>query len=217
MPFNPTPMDMDIDIEQLPIPDWGLHCQSCGYPLKGLPEHRCPECGTRLDLPALLQTWMRLREPQFTGGELPFPDFGLSCAECDEPLAGVSEHRCPSCRTPFDAQALIPPGEWCTIPPSLPGDIPARTLEMLLAEEYIPYVKRVLRDVSHIYGIDPHAEIRFEIPADFYFDFLLALRREQLRAQQQAGHPDWQCEQCGESNPGSFQICWNCRQVVENQ
>lgn len=34
-----------IDPESLPVPDLGLRCHRCGYPLAGLPEHRCPECG----------------------------------------------------------------------------------------------------------------------------------------------------------------------------
>ncbi|MFW6060913.1 MAG: hypothetical protein ACODAQ_12100, partial [Phycisphaeraceae bacterium] len=29
----------------LPVPDLGLGCKRCGYPLAGLTEHRCPECG----------------------------------------------------------------------------------------------------------------------------------------------------------------------------
>jgi len=30
---------------------WTRHCQKCGYPLWGLPEPRCPECGTPFDPP----------------------------------------------------------------------------------------------------------------------------------------------------------------------
>ena len=28
-----------------PLPDWGYLCDSCGYPLAGLRDPRCPECG----------------------------------------------------------------------------------------------------------------------------------------------------------------------------
>ena len=68
---------MDIDLNTLPIPDWGLICPKCRYPLVGLPAHRCPECGTEFDMADVVQTWHRLRDPRFTGHELPLPDFGL--------------------------------------------------------------------------------------------------------------------------------------------
>lgn len=28
-----------------PVPDWGYHCENCDYPLAGLQDPRCPECG----------------------------------------------------------------------------------------------------------------------------------------------------------------------------
>jgi rubrerythrin len=28
-----------------PLPDWGYICDSCSYPLAGLQDPRCPECG----------------------------------------------------------------------------------------------------------------------------------------------------------------------------
>lgn len=34
-----------FDPDALPVPDLGLSCPRCGYPLAGLTEHRCPECG----------------------------------------------------------------------------------------------------------------------------------------------------------------------------
>ncbi len=36
---------MTFDPEALPVPDLGLLCRKCGYPLAGLSQHRCPECG----------------------------------------------------------------------------------------------------------------------------------------------------------------------------
>lgn len=36
---------MAFDPYQLPVPDLGLLCMKCQYPLGGLSEHRCPECG----------------------------------------------------------------------------------------------------------------------------------------------------------------------------
>jgi len=34
-----------FDPNALPIPDLGLRCRRCSYPLVGLSEHRCSECG----------------------------------------------------------------------------------------------------------------------------------------------------------------------------
>ena len=34
-----------FDPDAIPVPDLGLACKQCGYPLAGLPAHRCPECG----------------------------------------------------------------------------------------------------------------------------------------------------------------------------
>ncbi len=202
---------MEIDIEQLPIPDWNLVCRKCGYSLKCLSEHRCPECGQQIVMGELLEPWMRLREPQFTGRELRLPDFGLACGECDAPLAGATELHCPSCRAPFDPYDGIPKGEWYKIPLPLLGGLPPQEAEMVLAEEFIPCVRIERRDLSRILGVDALADIRLQIPSEFYFDLLAALRRHALTAADPAG-PDWTCSNCQESNPATFKICWNCRQ-----
>jgi hypothetical protein len=39
-----------FDPNQLPMPDLGALCRQCGYPLIGLPTHRCPECGWQFTL-----------------------------------------------------------------------------------------------------------------------------------------------------------------------
>ncbi|MEM1108913.1 MAG: hypothetical protein AAGH99_09515 [Planctomycetota bacterium] len=39
-----------FDPDQLPVPDLGLSCPSCGYPVHGLTRHRCPECGAAFRL-----------------------------------------------------------------------------------------------------------------------------------------------------------------------
>ena len=37
-----------------PIPDVALPCSGCAYPLTGLVDHRCPECGEAFDVKALV-------------------------------------------------------------------------------------------------------------------------------------------------------------------
>ncbi len=202
---------MEIDLEQLPIPDWNLVCRTCEYPLKDLPEHRCPECGLEVVMSELVQPWMRLREPQFTGRELPLPDFGLVCGDCDATLAGVTEFRCPSCRAPFDPRDGAPTGPWCKIPPALLGDVLPQAVEIILVEEFIPYVRREQRDLSRILGFDSLVDVRLEVPGEFYFDLLAALRRHELTTPDPTD-PDWDCSNCQEPNPATFTICWKCHQ-----
>ncbi len=159
----------------------------------------------------LVQPWTRLREPQFIGSELPLPDFGLVCGDCDTPLAGVAELHCPGCRAPFDPHDGVPTGKWYKIPPALLGDLSSQVVEMILAEEFIPYVRREQRDLSRILGFDAVVDVRLEIPCEFYFDLLAALRRHELAAAN-PNDPDWTCANCHEPNPATFNICWNCRQ-----
>ncbi|MEX0654069.1 MAG: hypothetical protein WD534_12055 [Phycisphaeraceae bacterium] len=39
-----------FDPDALPVPDLGLRCIDCGYPLAGLRRHQCPECGRAFTL-----------------------------------------------------------------------------------------------------------------------------------------------------------------------
>ena len=158
----------------------------------------------------LVQPWTRLREPQFTGRELPLPDFALMCGACEAPLAGVTELRCPGCREPFDPHDGVPTDKWYKIPPDLLG-LPPQTVEIILAEEFIPYVRREQRDLSRILGFDALVDVRLEIPGEFYFDLLAALRRHELTTPDPAD-PDWTCPNCHEPNPATFTTCWNCSQ-----
>ena len=56
-----------FDEQQLPVPDLGLVCKGCGYPLGSLLEHRCPECGRSFALADYVPEG--LMPPLFAGGE----------------------------------------------------------------------------------------------------------------------------------------------------
>ena len=122
---------MDIDLNALPIPDWGIECPTCHYPLVGLPSHRCPECGTEFDMAEVVKPWHRLREPRFTGHERPLPDFGLLCQACRHPLAGAERYECPDCGVPFDVEVMRPRRTWFIVDQSLCGDVSLAGLEPL--------------------------------------------------------------------------------------
>ncbi len=203
---------VDIRLDQLPIPDWGLLCPTCRYPLVGLPTHRCPECGTDIDISALVRPWTRLRPPRFTGAERPLPDFGLSCAECGAALAGAAGDSCPECGTPFDLERLRPARDWFIVETALVGRLSMPGVQSMLAAEKVPYVPVNEKSIGEIYAGHGVLYDRLRAPAEFFFEILWLLRqaREDLEAVRTAAGPPWLCADCGEENPGHFDICWNC-------
>lgn len=84
-----------IDIDQLPVPDWGLRCSACDAPLAGMPEHRCGRCGLRFNVRQLL------------GQQRPVPNLGLACEQCGYLLTGLTEDRCPECGTEFSIRDML--------------------------------------------------------------------------------------------------------------
>jgi rubrerythrin len=204
---------MDIDLARLPIPDWGLTCQACGYLLKGLPLHRCPECGHPIVIEELLRTWTRLRDPRLTGQELPLPDFGLQCPRCQQPLAGARERTCPHCAAPFDPAAWRPARDWFVLDTELCGRLPIAGVQALLAAEDVPYFPMTEMTLSEIYGGQGVMVARLRVPTEFYFEvrWLLERARQETEAARAAGkQAQWRCPRCGEDNPGHFELCWNC-------
>ena len=199
---------MSVNLNQLPIPDWGLRCPRCGYRLQGLPSHRCPECGTRLNMPEIVQPWTRLRDPRFTGRELPLPDFGLTCDACQRSLVGAERHACPHCDEPFDPFAHHPPQRWVPVDPQIHYPLPLQTIELVLRTEQVPYV---VHDTHTALGVPGW---RLLVPSEFYFEFLwLTQQALQQLGPQPAQNRDesWECRHCNESNPGGFDLCWNCQ------
>ncbi len=204
---------MEIDWYQLPIPDWGLTCPTCGYPLRGLPQHRCPECGTDLDMAALIRPWTRLRDPRFTGRERPLPDFGLLCRACGRALAGAPRDVCLHCGRQFDVEDWRPPREWFVLDAALVGPLPIPGVQALLANELVPHFPVGELSVAEIYGGRSSTINALRIPREFYFEVRWLVQRAlaDLRAARAArGRGDWRCAACDAPNPGHFELCWNC-------
>jgi rubrerythrin len=198
---------MPVDLNQLPIPDWGLRCPTCRYLLRGLPSHRCPECGTRLEMAEVVRPWTRLREPRFSGEELPFPDFGLKCATCGRPLAGAPQRVCPACGEPFDPAAFLPAKKWHAVEPQEDQSLPFPMTESILVSEQVPHIVHETRTAFGIAGW------RLMVPSDFYFEVLWLIRQARNRIESQRaadGDEGWLCPQCNTNNPGGFELCWNC-------
>ena len=84
-----------IDIEALPVPDWGLRCPHCDTPLAGMQQHRCSHCGQTFNVLQLLAV------------HRPIPDIGLTCEQCDYLLTGLPGSRCPKCGTLFSVREML--------------------------------------------------------------------------------------------------------------
>ncbi|MFQ5806737.1 MAG: hypothetical protein ACE5I3_09835 [Phycisphaerae bacterium] len=205
---------MEIDLNRLPIPDWGLICPKCRYPLVGLPSHRCPECGTGFDMLEIVKPWHRLREPRFTGHELPFPDFGLGCRACQQPLADAPTRRCPNCGVEFHPDAIRPQRKWFMIDQALCDDVPLAGMEALLASERVPYMRHGEKVLRQILGTTQVIGSRLEVPGEFFFEVMWLIRRVVLQMQDARRQPEganWTCPGCGETVPNHFDVCWNCQ------
>ncbi|RJP33897.1 MAG: hypothetical protein C4547_11575 [Phycisphaerales bacterium] len=208
---------ISIDLYQLPIPAWNLPCPKCGYCLNGLPSHRCPECGQHLDMEAIVPTHARLREPAWTGTELPLPDFGLHCDSCGAPLAGAVQRRCPACGRPFSPFDFRPDGEWIALSGCVDTLPPTSLIADRLADQYVPHVVLGRENVSELFGLTsagPGLGESIYVPADFYFDVLALVRA--WAAESGSGdaadkRSEWSCAECGEFNPSHFELCWNCQ------
>lgn len=205
---------MQVDLDQLPIPDWGLVCPNCRYPLKGLTSHRCPECGTKFEIRKLIRPWTRLRPPRFTGSELPLPDFGLSCPVCGTALAGAVRHECPRCAEPFDPLTLRPQSEWFVLDARACAPLHILAVQDLLAAEQVPYIPADEASLREVLVGRSLFQNRLRVSSEFFFEvlwLLTAARRELAAARRQRAAGDWQCRHCHEANPGHFEICWKCR------
>ena len=161
-----------------------------------------------LNMAEIVHPWTRLRDPRFSGDELPSPDFGLTCDACGRSLVGAARLTCPHCGQPFDPHALRPPKKWFTVEPGMHEPLPLPTVELVLRTEQVPYVVHQTHTALGISGW------RLLVPSEFYFEFLWLTRqaREQLGARQTDDREDeWQCRHCDEQNPAGFDVCWNCQ------
>ncbi len=203
---------MEIDPAQLPVPDWGLRCPACDYELRGLPSHRCPECGETFDVAALLKSWTRVRPPRFSGRERPIPDWGFQCSGCRRELRGWPTARCPQCGVENDPLERLPAAAFFMLhEQSCPG-LNGPTVELLMQREQIPYIFQLQRTFGDMILGRGDFPWRLFIPREFFFDSCAALAAERRRLAQARtlGAIEWHCARCGENNPGTFSICWNC-------
>jgi hypothetical protein len=150
---------------------------------------------------------------------LPIPDFGLRCRTCGYPLAGLPRHLCPECGKTILLEEFIPPGDYPVL--IVDGKIVKATeaIDELLRRYEIPALYEqtrmevMLGPIEHGRGLG-----KLCVPRDRYFETIDLLRRAALGEAMppepgRAGDPEteWSCNGCGEANPASFDLCWNCQ------
>lgn len=153
---------------------------------------------------------------------LPIPDFGLRCLSCGYLIAGLPEHRCPECGRKIRIDEHIPPGDWpLVILDGAPVKVTA-DVSSLMANYHIPLMPLVnvsgrAGGIDTAFGIAPPGHGgELHVPRHFFFDAVDLLRRQMLGEPMPEPPPaignltDWNCESCGEENPGTFEICWKC-------
>jgi predicted RNA-binding Zn-ribbon protein involved in translation (DUF1610 family) len=154
----------------------------------------------------------------FDPDALPVPDMGLRCVACGSRLAGAPQHACPQCGRPFSIEEHIPRGDFPVV--IVDGEevkVTPRIAELLRVAG-IPFLEQT-GPMEAIYGVThPTWEKgRLAVPRANYFEVIELLLRD-AAGESPSSPPaqrevEWTCETCGETNPGSFEVCWKCASV----
>jgi predicted RNA-binding Zn-ribbon protein involved in translation (DUF1610 family) len=153
----------------------------------------------------------------FDPESLPIPDLGLKCLSCGYHLAGLPRHICPECGRPIQMEEHIPPGEFPMLIFNGQYVMLANELRELLRRYAIPFMENKIYDEIVMMGPQAASSGRLCVPRERYFEVIDLLRRRMLGEPMPdvpdaaAGVEEWTCPGCGESNPGSFELCWNCQ------
>lgn len=152
---------------------------------------------------------------QFDPESLPVPDLGLRCLDCHYELTGLMTHRCPECGRNFTMDEHIPTGDWPTV--MVDGEavyVSDPVLEILRAAQ-IPNLP-VKQNSMTTYAVSRELSgvARLGVLRESYWDAVHLLTRfargEPLDLPPPCSDVNWSCKACGESNPGNFELCWQC-------
>lgn len=152
---------------------------------------------------------------EFDPHALPIPNLGLRCLGCGYILNGLPSHRCPECNREVVLDEYVPPGDFPIV--ILNGK------EVILNDQ----VKEIMRRAGILFMANlPPPEAIFGVGQTSALTQRLAVERSRylesihwLRHFNETGEmpldsrptgTDWTCSQCGEENPASFELCWNC-------
>ncbi len=156
----------------------------------------------------------------------PLPDFGLVCLNCRYRLAGLTRPRCPECGRAIELEEYVPKGDFPTL--IFAGREVRLTpqLEARFRKARIHYTTK-LGHTDAMYGLERMPIFknskRVGVLRSEYFAALELVLEEHLNPTELAEEdrtsdtsatdsdaPDWTCEHCDESNPATFDVCWNC-------
>ena len=166
---------------ELPIPNMGWHCAKCHYPLRGLPRHICPECGTAFDPGALL------------GGE---PAVSLCTVSTEVEHAMV--------KSVLEARQIPHAFESSDV---MADTLRLRfASRRRLGRVTVP--REFYFDA--VFWLRRATEAGQPAAADQAAEPGRTCGRCAPGEAEAETEPDWTCPQCGESVPGGFEMCWNC-------
>jgi rubrerythrin len=166
---------------ELPIPDMGWHCPKCDYPLRGLPRHLCPECGTPFDPTALL-------------GDEPTVVLCVVNSEVEYALVrSVLEER----QIPHMFQGSDVLADTLRLRVASRRRYGRMTVPREFYFDAVFWLRRAQESGRPVQPSDEP-----EPPG-------LEELGEGAETSEDAG-PDWICPNCGESVPDSFDMCWSC-------
>ncbi len=152
------------------------------------------------------------REPRIRHQDMLSADLAFECPRCAYNLTGVSGEYCPECGialayepvTVFTAADLSL--AWAAV---LVLDN-ARISNLLVSSSFDLGLAVLRRKSSYP---------RVLVPFKFFYEAADLLQREfgarefgpAAQPIRSGPHlPPWRCSQCGEENPGTFEICWQC-------
>lgn len=134
--------------------------------------------------------------------------------KCGYPLARLTERRCPECGTPFEYESFVPKGDFPVL--IVDGKKALLTPDVMdaLRRAKIPFME-LGGQTMELYGFHSVSQSKSHVgvPRSQYFDAVTTLRQlcdDLFEAPPQDLTVDWTCSECGEVNPGPFEICWKC-------
>lgn len=158
---------------------------------------------------------------------LPLPDLGLKCLDCGYPLAHLTEWRCPECGKAIDLDEHVPDGAFPMLIANGREVRASAEVRELFAAYRLPLVELwdtmrnflgVVTDTRRHDGPGPP----IAVPRERYLEAVDLIRRwhmdEELPPPPEPAPIDgpWDCSACGEENPETFEVCWNCETPWDN-
>lgn len=153
----------------------------------------------------------------------PLPDFGLVCLKCRYRLAHLTEARCPECGREIQLEDYVPKGDFPTLIFAGKEVLLTPTLEQRLRAARIQYITKP-GHTDAMYGliampIFKRVERVGVLRSEYFLALELVLEEhlnptdptdDTFAEKSTVAEADWGCEHCKETNPASFDICWNC-------